>query len=303
MATLPFSGVRLVAIDSVVFRDLCYGEPRWVGDFERMAAAGFEFGMADHFLAEVAEQWARGAFTDAQYRDAIGRAARFISPRLPVLPGKADMAALCGYLEAEELKAVDVDATVTWLQEAWLLLSEARTYNDLLAGREYTHGGRHLRISLGVGRAEAALDEEREQWTGHIKAYDVLPPLSVTEHEADLLAGMRRSLDEKVNLDPPLSVRLDLAVRHMFRQIRLRNQLDGRYDPQSHKRRNDGIDFNMAYYLSVPAYMVTRDEAYCRVARETASYQAAWIWTPEEISQAWKGGTLPPLEWPAKGSN
>jgi hypothetical protein len=235
----------------VVFRDLCYDTPVWVDTFAEMAAAGFEFGLADHLLAEVTDQWTRGAFTGAQYRQAVTQAERFISSRLPVVPGKVDLAGLCGYLEDEEQAGFDGSLALAWLRQAWRLLAEARSVADLIAGREYDHDDHRYRVSVRPGAAESALEVERERWKDHIKSYDALPPDSVGDHGEELLIGMRRSVDGKVALNPPLSVRLDLAILHMFRQVRLRNRDRDRYNPDSKKKRNDGVDFNMAYYTGL----------------------------------------------------
>ncbi len=68
--TLP-PELSVVALDTNVFRALCYEKSSWLATFERMAADGYAFCLADAALAEPTNQFARGSFTADQLRRAV----------------------------------------------------------------------------------------------------------------------------------------------------------------------------------------------------------------------------------------
>jgi len=296
---LPLQQGQLVALDTGIWRDLCYQERDWSEAFGEMRGAGFHFAFADHLLAEAIAQLERGDVTDQQFVSGMARAGRFISPAAPVLPGKRGLAESCGCVSPEEAGEFDSDSQDAYLAAVWSLLSSSGGLADLGAGHVYEYRGRQFQLRIDPGASDGALEAEREAWREHVMRFDALPDDALVPHRAEMLAHMNTSIDADLgHLDPPLSVRLDLAKRHMLAKMEQRNQSVGSYNPGSERNRNDGIDYNMAYVLMAPAFLVTLDRRYRNAVAATGSFQARWVLSPDEFVEQWREGTLPVLAWP-----
>lgn len=289
-------GRIIVALDTNVLRDLCYAEPSWLPVFVEMAHDRYEFCIADNAIAEIVAQFERAAMTDTEYQTAMGRLSTFISPLLPVLPGKFDLRGMIEALEKGETFAPR-EAHVLSLA-TWALLEGAKSLADLRKGIEYNDGPRSFRMSAKQDGADDALQEERDHWIGHIKQYDILPKGELPKHSTDVLAGMRDAIDKDVNVEPKMSVRLDLALRQMQRQVEARTRAKEPYNPETHRKRNDGIDFTLTFALMLPALLCTSDGNYCTTLRQLPSFQTAWVYKPDELADAWAKKTVVDPRWP-----
>jgi hypothetical protein len=152
-------------------------------------------------------------------------------------------------------------------------------------------------MSVQAALAPAALQDERERWIEHINGYDPLPKDELSKHSGDILAGMRRALDRRVTCDPPLSTRLDLALRHMQRQVEHRNRSANPCDPDAPKKRNDGIDITREFALMLPAPPCTSDGGFYRALKSIGSFQSAWACKPDELVEAWRTSSIVTPQW------
>jgi hypothetical protein len=286
----------IVALDTTVLRDLCYEEPPWLAALGEMSRHRYEFCLADNVVAEIVAQLERTSITDAQYQLAMARVATFVSRLLPVLPGKFFLRCMIDALEDGEM--FEPREVRVFSLASWDLLSKSKSLADLQEGIEYNDGPRSIRVSAKDNLADMALQEERDHWIAHLKQYDFLPKGELPKHSDDILAKMREAIDDKVNVEPKLSVRLDLALRQMQRQVEARTRTKDPYNPEAHKKRNDGIDFTLTFALMLPALLCTSDGTYCTTLRQLPSFQTPWVYKPDELTAAWSTKTVVRPLWP-----
>ena len=95
-----------------------------------------------------------------------------------------------------------------------------------------------------------------------------------------------------------MSTRLDLTLRHMQHKVESRTKAKQPYNPASPKKRNDGIDFTLDFALMLPALLCTSDGGYYGALKNIASFQAAWVYKPDELAEAWSRSTVVRPQWP-----
>lgn len=331
----------VVALDTNVLRELCYGEPGWVTTFAEMSRNGYAFCLADAALAEVTNQFEQGSITAEQLEKAMRQAESFICAELPVLPGKRDLAGMVGclpppgrfawlrrralalWLRASKLLGsgrlmTGVLRVTDWLgvprtrefdwdpveaqaysKATWALLRRSKSASDLQAGITYTVREHRYKVAAPQTAAETALASEREDWRTHFDEMAFLPKGIIVANDKDLIAKMAAEVDRGMQCHPPLSVRLDLPIKHLYRQHHLHNRAKEPYNPQSKKKENDGIDFDIYYVFILPAFLVTIEGGFFRALKEIDSYQTSWVWKPEELAKAWEDGLRPTPTWPS----
>jgi hypothetical protein len=70
------------------------------------------------------------------------------------------------------------------------------------------------------------------------------------------------------------------------------------YDPESPKKRNDGIDADLYRYLLLPALIVTQDKAFFGGLSDIQSFQKGWFYTPQLLADEWLNGNQRAPTWP-----
>lgn len=283
-------GRTVVVLDTNAARNLGEEEiePTHVATFESMARDGYLFSLADGAVAELLNQRLGGQISDTAYSRMLSRIERFLDTELPMFPGASDISAVIGGgagahpWSAENFHAV-ADASMAYLRAA----------NDLADG--------------GLGerdrqRAAAALQEARDGWIEHFGPMLLeFPPTD----EDDELGGptfeafLRRADEESPLPYPPFSTRLDLGLKFAWRQHVRKNRSVEPYDPTNRKKLNDGIDFELYYFLMLPGLLVTSDKGFGVRLDPISSFQRDWIWKPEELAAAWSNGERPEPRWPS----
>ncbi|WP_437625571.1 hypothetical protein [Sorangium sp. So ce1151] len=339
--TLIPADLCVVALDTNVLRELCYGEPGWVTTFAQMSRDGYAFCLADAALAEVTNQFERGSITGEQLAKVIHQAESFIYADLPILPGKRDLAGMVGCLPPlGRFASFGRTALELWLsvskllgsgrlstlvlrttdrlgiprtrefdwdpveaqaysKATWALLKASRSASDLQAGITYTVREHRFRVAAPPTAAATALASEREDWRTHFDQMGFLPKGAIVANDKDLIAKMAAEVDRGVHCTPRLSVRLDLPIKHLYRQHHLHNRAKAPYNPQSKKKENDGIDFDLYYVFILPALLVSIEGGFFNALKEIDSYQTSWLWKPEELAKAWEEGLRPAPNWPS----
>lgn len=286
----------IIVLDTTVIRELCYGDPGWLPTFVEMSHNEYDFCLADHLVAEFLNQLQRSSISDDEYQSAFKKLSTFISPRLPILPGNKELFGMCGCLE--DGHKFDPDETFRFCTATYGLLSSANSFEDILKGIEANYGEKQVKIFLkDTEQIQKSIDEERERWIEEIKSHDGFTEKELDENRTEIINSMAASLDEKIECDPPISIRLDVAIRHKFRQIKIANRLHTPYNPESKKKINDGIDYNMDFTFMLPAILCTSDKNYYRIIKELNSFQSNWVYLPDEISDKWKNKTLTAPSW------
>lgn len=294
----PFSPVDIiVGLDTCVVRSLAYDTPAWFETFGSMRAGGVQLCLLDNVPVELLNQLEQERLTFAEYQLAIQRTSTFVSPTLPVLPGGRDLAWMAGCSEAspKDLSPKEFGDAI------WGVMRTAKSLEDLKAPVLTGPLGRQCEIAIDPGTAEQHLADARAHWSEEVKTFDPLPANAIAKHKAEVLQGMQASLRLRASSLPTLDVRYDLAIRHRLRIAVLRNQTDVQYNPDSKKRRNDGIDFTMASALALPALIVT-EKNYHDIAKLLGSFQAEWVYTPESLAESWEKGLLKPPTWPSEAT-
>jgi hypothetical protein len=270
----------LVVLDTNPARNIAEeGEPAWVEVFARMRDAGYVFCLADAAFAELLTQRCKNAINDAGYSRMIASLERFIDPQLPVLLGKCDVLGMLGVR----------DQQMRWsAEEVWKISRE---------GWE-----RLKRAKPGDFAADVEIEEERADYRDAFKvladaweASDRSVPLHEYDHpQLDKALSLQKSTRP---IRPGMHVRNDLQVRWLWRQF-VRSQLPKHaYDPESRKRRNDGIDFDLFRYLALPALVVSGDEVFFEKLKDIDSLQKKWFWKPAALASAFERGELAAPRW------
>lgn len=281
-----------VAVDTCVIRDLGYAEPEpaWLRVFIRMKGSGFLFSLFDHTPAELTAQVLRGSLTIEVLGKALGRASSIVDKQLPVLPGGKSLLEYAGIVSgptpalSHELLA----------QLVWGNLLAARSVKDLTVPILTTgRNGRAIELNLDPQEVTMSLDESRQRWIDAIKRVDFMPPGEFQRRRKELLRDLGNELCLKSNTVPPLDVRLEFLLRHRVYIAIERNRPEGRrLNPESSKRRNDGIDFQMGLALALPA-LVCAEDSYARTARQIGGSQASWVFSAQGMADAFSAGSLP----------
>ena len=285
-----------VACDTGILWRIIEKDAPWLEGFVRLATAGVAFSLADHATGEIIHQLACGKISGADYVRGIAQLARFVSPEVPILPGKAQL-----------LKWCDPVPDASWLREdhhlrlaTWELLRSARSIADFKTTFPYRckdgGGGGILLGPLAEGKTAEVMANERAGWIANIEEPR---PGYVDRPWEERLADLAGDLDSDSACRPPLSIRLDAALRHEDEIIRRKHSVGSPLDPRSNKRQNDGIDYNMSYVFMKRILLCVSEEKYPKIIRSLGSYQSGWIFQPSELVQAWENDTLMRPSWPS----
>ena len=284
----------IVALDTTVIRELCYKEPDWLPVFIKMSNNQFDFCLSDHLIAEFINQLERKSITEDQYQKAIHNISTFISKRLPILPSNRELFGMCAILDEKSFSPKD---TYRFYHLAWKLLCSSQNLEDLSKGIEITMNGERQLFSLKKDTVDKLLDEERGRWIDFFNYLNIFPEDTLKIDKDKIIDFMKESVDKVIGCTPPLSTRLDVVIRHKFRQVELMNRGRYPYDPESKKKRNDAIDFYMDFVFMLPALLCTSDKDYYNVIKEINSFQSRWIYKPDELSKAWRDGSVSTPSW------
>lgn len=278
----------IVVLDTAPVRDLAYEAkpPQWVSTFARMADQGYSFSLADGALAELLAQRQRNALSAVDCQRILECLKTFLNSQLPVLLGKKD---LSGMLQVNE-EPWDANECRNLSLLGWKLLTRCANPDDQQASPEW------------------ALEEERDDWKGlfagwqeildTLNAEDPTHPIDVSILTSEILEAMERWQDEQNSLLPPMSVRMHLQNRYHWRQFVRMQQKKGGYNPDSPKKRNDGIDADLYRYLLLPALVVTRDNGFLTKLSDIQSFQKGWLYTAQQLAEDWLRGMHPAPTWP-----
>ncbi len=257
-------------------------EPEWVEIFAQMAMQGYSFSLADGAFAELAHQRSEDRIDTAGFTFMISALEKFLNPLVPICPGKVDVMRMIGASSAP---------ITLYESEVWALAIKSW---DLL--KNVKPGDTHP--------ARMALSEERGSWKALFAGLEeswkkMGSPSDLDELDHPQLNLALESINQGVNIHPSMAVRNDLQVRLLWRQFVRSKKLKGPYDPESIKKINDGIDFDLYRFLALPALVVANDGGFFKKIENIPSYQRRWFWKPDELAAAWKRGEGPKPLWPA----
>jgi hypothetical protein len=271
-----------IALDTNVFWLLKEeAEPSWYSTFLEMRANGYLFSLADHTFAEVFNQFERGRLTPEEYERAVDRVEKLLNPEWPILPGKRKLATSCGIpSEAikDEGKCFDLGRDRAYSQAIWKHLSQARSKDDLFKSFDYVVGGNTVHCDLKPDVASQELEEERKKWRSSFPGTESVD-----------------GLNQDVQCQPPLTVRLDAAIK--YRKDCEKRYAAKQYHPDSGNSHNDGIDYNMTWVFVKKMLLCTAEKKFTGKIRALTSFQSGWIYRPEELAEAYKNGSIAKPAW------
>lgn len=278
IVVLDTSPARLLAHE-----DTC---PDWVGHFREMSQGEYFFCLADVAFAELISQFERGSIKIAEFSRMMERLSEFVSPDYPIFPSKMDILAMIGGSTSRS------DWTIENSQEISL---RGWSYLNKIIDQ----------VEAVRNDASNFLQEERNDWIKYFDLFEKERILSgdaadsLNERGGPLLEAVLRQLDQKESFpDFPFSVRSDLQFKHLWRQYVRSLKIKDAYDPESAKKQNDGIDFDLYRYFMVPALVVSCDRGFFEALNGIDSFQRPWFYRPDGLASAWCSGASTKPEWP-----
>ena len=284
---------KRVALDTGIFRELCHTESKleWFSTFVKMAKEGWSFHLTDVCFAEIIAAQERSAITDAEGKKAVVLLEQILSEYFPRLPGNQTLFHLCGFRYKDDL---DYDFNKDFEREysiaSWKGLKQL-IVSGAISEEVFWVNGIPYRCTINKGESEEVLKEEREKW---INAMTRKPEPDFDYEKC--VQVIKCDFDKWTETDGlPMSVRGDIIAHAM---AELGRRIESGYNPGSHKRRNDGIDFHLNFSFLWPALLVTTDKNFKKFLRCLKSYQAQWVFLPEELAEKWEQQALIEPTWP-----
>jgi hypothetical protein len=291
-AELTKNGEIHVTCDTGIFWEVLHKNAPWLEDFKAMGKSGVIFSFADHALAEIIKQLEEGRFTEAEYVEAITACKDFITPDIPLVPGKRQLGQWC----QPEPNLAELENHLRYLRACWHLMTNSKTLKEFGYGVDYElQSGEKKKASLNPGQAAQRLEEERTKWRDR---FANVPSDWKDKSLPDRLKFLAGDLDSEIDCTPSLTTRLDAALRHENRMVELKSLAKTPYNPLSENNENDGIDFNMSYVFMKRILLCTLDGKYRRPIQDLKSYQSSWIFSPQDLVAARKSGKLVRPGWP-----
>jgi hypothetical protein len=279
--TLP--GQIHVACDTTIVRQVLHNKSPWLDDFAKMAGNNLVFSLADHTFAEIINQLDDCRLDASKYSIAIQQCTRFISREVPFIPGKAQLIDWCKTHPDEN----EIKKDIIYRKSVWERLLKSASFDEFKKAVQY-----------GEGKAAAELEEERHKWPIDLDS----PPQNWKSCDPikKRLGALAEGLNSDAECSPHLVVRLDAALRH-YDQLLLK--MKGGMNPNSPKRRNDGIDYNMAFVFAKRILLCTHDgtgskPGYYKAIKSLNSFQSKWVFHPQELVDRWNEGKLLQPTWP-----
>ena len=275
---------KRVALDTGIFRELCHteSEPEWFSTFVKMAKEGWSFHLTDVCFAEIIAARERSAITDAEGKKAVVLLEQILSEYFPCLPGNRILFHLCGFRYKDD-SDYDFDENFQrkYSIDLWKGLKQLMTSREISGDRS----------PIKKGKSEKVLKGERAKW---INAMTRKPEPDFDYEQC--VQDIKCSFDQWAETDGlPMSIRGDIIAHAM---AELGRRIESGYNPSSRKRRNDGIDFHLNFSFLWPALLVTTDKNFKKFLRCLKSYQAQWVFLPEELAEKWEQQTLIEPTWP-----
>jgi hypothetical protein len=271
----------LVVFDTGPIRNLAHTAemPTWVTTCRQMKEDSYRFSLADNACAELINQRVTGSIGNRDFERLISCLEIFLDPIMPVMLGGKDVLTVIGAKPRDEHEPDASDVS----RQSWIKLQRSRPEP--------------------ASHAEIIIEEFRADWKSLFQRLDTLVENyrgvgELNEHDHPLLDAVLASMSRAGSSSPPLSTRLDLSTRYVWRQFVRRRKPHGFYNINAKKKRNDGIDFTLYTYLALPALVVTTDRGLLEGIADIESFQTSWIYRIEDLVDMWLAGDRPQSTWP-----
>lgn len=316
-----------VVLDTNVCRALANdSESCWYNDFIAMKREGIEFCLADIAIVELINQFQQNAIDCNDWRKITTKLKDIISRNFPILPGRRQLFHMSGITEKEDPETFDEEFEECYSQKSFEAIINSDQPWNLPQKIELNVNGRKYNCESLFEKVSEELQKIRDDWSRRIKQTSKKQKelninnskdnfgisngeiirqilgrrgqaLEVQRQNEELLyCLMSESIDRDFSSqDVKPSERMNLLIRYRAHLIAKTASLYEPYNPDSKKRRNDGIDMQLLFTLMLPARICSKDML--KIPRGLEVRQAAWILTPEELVEEWRNKKLKPLSF------
>ena len=284
----------IVSLDTNVVRH-AYETGRehdWVNDFAEMAKNGYHFCLTDIAAVELMNGLVSGAIPLDEWQCSVRSVQKFMSPILPVLPGKMQLFQMCGTyrnpLREKEAGVFNDNDEMAYSCAIWTLLKSAVSakYLSKIKVRVGNRGSCKYICFPTPDRCDKELDVEKNKWRENMAAV-----CGSDENGIEI--------DHEVSSTPPMSQRLDMAIKYFKWYNQQCHDTETPRNPMAKKRRNDGLDYSLVFALALPSLLCTSDGFIKDLHGRDDSFQKNWCYTPTELATAWRNDQVVKPEWPS----
>jgi len=290
-------------LDTNIVRELAHGEPQWFRTLVQLRREGHHFALHDIVAGELTAQMldlqSRGQLGhgkgQADFQTMCDRMSAFISPDLPLWPGRKDLLPL--YPHGPTAQTVVGSRYRERARAQFLaftnILRAGRFVRTVVTiqGEQWTFGSEKT-----LNTAPSALQTNRDAWLAfmrrcmamrppkrsrHVAAIGMLAASATTQHAEWLLTlpeitdASLHAMQLELSEIPDARSRLDLAIRYFawyqFAVIRATNH--GQINPETTGRRNDAIDAELPFALFYDCIVATEDGRFLTGIDQVASAQ------------------------------
>lgn len=182
---------------------------------------------------------------------------------------------------------------IEYSKAIWLYISSATSPDFFIKNKViFECNSKTYASKLEIDEIKKAIKEERNFWISFIKEQRLNSTQFLKDNKNELLKNMKDSVNQGLLGNPPLSIRSDILIHYLFNIILDSSRNKTPYNPESNRNKNDGLDFLLGYSFIIPALLCTGDYTLKNRLKDLKSYQNNWVYSPEEIAQAWEDNIL-----------
>ncbi|MBB5350669.1 hypothetical protein HNR46_000897 [Haloferula luteola] len=284
--------MKRIELDTGVARQLCYSEPPWFSAFVEMAGHGWSFHLTEIAVSELIAALYRGSISEEQWKEGIMRLEVILGKIFPTLPGKRDLFHLCGLIDEEDpnKEFLSEEFLAAYSIAMWEVMKTPLPEPNVEIRIFFRAEGKTFSAPFRPEQASIELTRERSKWIEEMTQ----EPITNFDYEKSVI-NSKRNFDSWAKTDGlPMSLKGDILAHARAEWER---RLANGYNASSGKRKNDGIDFLLNFTFMWPALLVTTDQNLRNFIRGLKSYQAGWIFFPQELASVWIAGNLAEPDW------
>jgi hypothetical protein len=274
------SDMKCVVFDTCTIRAIIHGCADAIAEWQKIMTFKdkMRFRIGDVALAEITLALGEERIHWTDWKNRVMLINDLLDDEIPILPGHRELEQLRRGIANEEPGGIRFSKAI------WHHISSSNSETDLQKETSFTgeDGQVYLVKGWDLSRAAGIIERDRDYWADSfddIKAKAGSLKLS----EEQTVTIIAEELDNKVEIDPPLSVVLDAQIRSRARFVYLSLNNKEPYNPRSKKRRGDFFDFTLLACLGLPAVICTRDHKFKTHVDLTKSYQSDQIMLPVEL--------------------
>ena len=284
-----------IILDTNIIRNLCYKDYYWINDFEKMSKEHYQFCLPDYALFEFINQFAnesKDMIPLANFQKGIEQISRFISKDFPVLFGNNKIFKQTGFKVDTHSKNNDPSYYKEFSKAIWNFVTSADNSSFFKNNKmTFSVNLNKYESKLEIDLIEQTFQKQRDQWTDYIKTLiEKVAPYHNPKDQIDEFSFIRKRMSEWIFERSDCIERVDIISKYIYSFI-LNSNIKNKYNPESNKNKNDGIDFNIIFFHLIPSIICSEDR-FIRKFQNFQSYQNSWFYKPSELAQAWASNNV-----------